>query len=136
MERLALLILCMVAAASLSLGFPAGSALVAGPLAAAEDGQSDPDLNGKAIFLAQKCNLCHSVKSAEIDAKTKSEKLKGPDLTGITLRREADWIAKYLLKEIQLEGSNHKKEFKGSEDELRALISWLAEQTQERTGEI
>ena len=102
----------------------------------AGDGDQQPGsgTSDKTIFLAQKCNVCHSVQSAGIEAKTKSEKMKGPDLTGITSRRETDWIAKYVRKEVQLDGRDHKKEFKGSKEELAALISWLEGQTPESTG--
>jgi hypothetical protein len=31
--------------------------------------------DGKEIFLAQKCDLCHTVSSAGIEAKTKSDKM-------------------------------------------------------------
>ncbi len=99
------------------------------------DQQSGSGTGGRTIFLAQKCNMCHSVQSAGIEATTKSKKMKGPDLTGITSRRETDWIAKYIRKEVQLDGRDHKKEFKGSEKELAAVISWLGEQTPESTGE-
>ena len=37
---------------------------------------------GKAAFVANKCNLCHAVSSAAVEATTKSEKMKGPDLKG------------------------------------------------------
>jgi mono/diheme cytochrome c family protein len=87
-------------------------------------------LDGKQIFLAQKCNLCHTVSSAGIEATTKSEKLKGPDLTvAMTEKmRDAEWINKFLRKKIELEGKKHAKEFKGSDEEIGALIAWLQKQ--------
>ena len=111
------------------------AASVTVPFAAMLSGKDIEDElpSGQQTFLDQKCNICHSVQSAGIEAKTKSEKMKGPDLAGITSRRETDWIAKYLLKEVQLDGRDHKKEFKGSKDELAALISWLEGQTPEST---
>ena len=45
--------------------------------------------DGKGVFEAQKCNLCHAVSSAGIEAKTKSEKLKGPDLVNLAKDFEA-----------------------------------------------
>ena len=87
---------------------------------------SGESLDGKEIFLAQKCNLCHSVSTAGIEATTKSEKLRGPDL--VDLDRDAEWLAGWLKKEIELNGQKHKKEFKGSEEELDALIAWLLKQ--------
>lgn len=82
-------------------------------------------------FVAQKCNMCHAVSTAGIEAKVKSEKMQGPDLAGISSRHEADWIAKFLRREVQLDGADHKKEFKGTDEELKALIAWLETQKSE-----
>jgi len=81
--------------------------------------------DGMAAFTAQKCNMCHSVPQAEIVAKVQSEKLKGPDLPAES--RESDWIAGFLKREVQLNGSDHKKEFKGTDEELQAISAWLIE---------
>ena len=51
--------------------------------------------------------------------------MKGPDLTEAVARLEFDDIAKYVRKQAQLEGKDHKKEFKGSDEELAAMIAWL-----------
>jgi mono/diheme cytochrome c family protein len=83
------------------------------------------DSPGKTAFLAQKCNLCHGVEAEGIEAKTSSEKLKGPDLTLVASRHDAEWIAKFVKREIQQNGADHKKEFKGSDEELQAIIDWL-----------
>jgi len=95
-------------------------ALLAGGVALAGD--------GKEVFLAQKCNMCHAVSSASIEAKTTSEKMLGPDLTGVAAGLETDWLVKYLRKEIEKDGAAHKKESKASDGELEALITWLKEQ--------
>lgn len=76
-------------------------------------------------FVDQKCNMCHSVSSAGIEAKVKSEAMKGPDLAGVTSRHESEWLGKFLRREVQLNGADHKKEFKGSDEDLKALITWL-----------
>ncbi len=94
---------------------------LAGPAAAEVEGQK--------VFEAQKCNMCHAVPSAGIEAKTTSEKMKGPDL--VDLKRDAKWIAGYLQKTEQIDGADHKKEFKGSDEELQALVDWLLEQKAE-----
>ena len=98
-----------------------GSAL-AGP---AEDA---PPADGKALFLAQKCNTCHAVSTAEIEATTKSEKMKGPDLVGLVAERGAEWTTKFLRKEIDLDGKKHGKEVKLSDEELARLVAWLEQQ--------
>jgi len=79
--------------------------------------------DGQAAFTAQKCDMCHSVPQADIVAKVKSEKMKGPDLPNEP--READWMASFLKREIQLNGADHKKEYKGSDEELQAITAWL-----------
>jgi mono/diheme cytochrome c family protein len=66
------------------------------------------------------------VAAAGIEAKAKSEKLKGPDLGGVTERHERPWIEQYVRKQIEFNGAAHKKEFKGTDEELAALIDWLA----------
>ncbi|HEX9734326.1 MAG TPA: cytochrome c [Thermoanaerobaculia bacterium] len=99
-----------------------GLAVAAAPLAAEES-------DGKAVFEAQKCNLCHAVPPAGIEATTKSDKLKGPDL--VNLDSEAEWLAQYLKKEVDKDGKSHTKPFKGSDEELTALVDWLLEQKSE-----
>jgi mono/diheme cytochrome c family protein len=85
-------------------------------------------LDGKAIFLAQKCNLCHDVSSAAITATTKSATLKGPDLTGKSSKRDARLLNDFLRKKAAIDGKKHKKEFSGSDEEIGALIAWLQQQ--------
>lgn len=84
--------------------------------------------DGKAVFEAQKCNTCHSVSSAGIQAKTTSEKMKGPDLTGVGERHPREWIVQYVRKEADKDGKKHATAFKGSDEELQALVDWLLEQ--------
>jgi cytochrome c2 len=84
--------------------------------------------DGKEIFLAQKCNTCHSISVAAIEATTKSEKMKGPDLTGVVAEKGADWALKFLHKEVELEGKKHGKELKLTPEETKVLLDWLAAQ--------
>ncbi len=84
---------------------------------------------GQQLFLDMKCNMCHAVPTVGIEAKTTSEKMKGPDL--VDLEAEKDWVVKYLKREAQKDGADHKKEFKGSDEELQALVDWLLEQKAE-----
>ena len=88
------------------------------PTAAAEDA-------GLAAFTGQKCNMCHSVPQAEIVSKVKSEKMKGPDLPSEV--REAEWIMGYISRQHQLNGKDHKKEFKGTDEELQVVAAWLVQ---------
>jgi mono/diheme cytochrome c family protein len=85
-------------------------------------------LDGKQIFLAQKCNLCHSVSSAGIERTVKSEKVAGPDLTNTAAKEDAATLSKFLKKEAEPNGKKHGKTFTGSEEEMAAVISWLQQQ--------
>lgn len=89
---------------------------------------SQGELDGQEIFMAGKCNLCHSVSSVGIESKTKSEKMMGPDLAGVGERHDAEFLAAYLKQEEELDGETHKKAFSGSDEEFAALIAWLMEQ--------
>jgi cytochrome c5 len=93
-------------------------------ISSAEEEKAGCD-DGKALFEANKCNMCHAVKAAGIEAKVKSEKMQGPDLGGVGSRHEADWIVQYVKKEAQKEDKDHKGTFKGSDDDLKAMITWL-----------
>jgi len=84
--------------------------------------------DGKQIFLAQKCNLCHSVSSAGIERTVKSEKMAGPDLTNLAAKQDAATLTKYLHKEVEINGKKHGKTFTGTAEELGAVVSWLQEQ--------
>jgi mono/diheme cytochrome c family protein len=81
-------------------------------------------LDGKTIFLAQKCNLCHAVSSAQIKA---TSKIKAPDLSTVSLKDAAE-VGKYLRKAAAINGKKHAKAFTGSDEEMGALISWLQKQ--------
>jgi len=79
---------------------------------------------GHEVFMAQKCNTCHGVEGAGIEAKMKG-KMAGPDLTKVAQERDAEWIASYLEKEADIDGKKHAKAFTGSDEELQALIDWF-----------
>jgi mono/diheme cytochrome c family protein len=102
--------------------------LLVGALAGASAARAD-DPPGQVAFLAQKCDMCHSVSTAGIEAKTKSEAMRGPDLVDLDV--EADWLTKFLKKEVEKDGKTHKKSFTGSDEELKALVDWLLEQKSE-----
>lgn len=96
------------------------AALYSGPAA----GQAK--LDGKAIFLAQKCNMCHGVSTAGIEATTKSEKMKGPDL--VNVKHDAKVLGDYLRKKADLNGKKHTKAFTGSDEEIGAMVAWIQAQ--------
>jgi len=97
------------------------AALYSGPAA----GQG-AKLDGKAIFLAQKCNMCHSVPTQGIERTMKSEKMAGPDL--VNIKEDAAFLGKFLRKQADLKGKKHGKAFTGSDEEIGALIAWIQAQ--------
>ena len=97
-------------------------AAVSGPILAADE---DP---GKAAFLANKCNMCHGVSSAGIEATTKSAKMKGPDLKGKVAEVGVDWARKFIKKEVDKNGKKHSKEYKGKAEDLDKILTWLESQ--------
>jgi len=82
---------------------------------------AEPD--GKAVFMAQKCNLCHSVETQGIDRTVKTSKAK--DLSNAGAEHKGDWIQKWLKKEEMIDGKKHQKTFTGSDAELAALVQWV-----------
>ena len=84
------------------------------------------DADAKTLFTdTHKCNMCHAVEAAGIEAKTTSEKMKGDDLSGFKTKKEFAEIAAYVRKEGELDGKSHKKPFKGTDEELQTIIDWL-----------
>lgn len=81
------------------------------------------EADGKTVFVAQKCNLCHSVETQGIDRTVKTSKAK--DLSSVGTERKGDWIQKWLKKEEMIDGKKHQKTFTGSDAELAALVQWL-----------
>ena len=79
---------------------------------------------GQTAFLENKCNVCHSVDSAEIAKK--SEKMKGPDLSNAGAEVEsAEWLKGFLLKKEELNEKAHKKTWKGTDEQLDAIVKWV-----------
>jgi cytochrome c2 len=80
--------------------------------------------DGKEIFLAQKCNMCHSIDSQEIVKK--SEKMKGAELSDVGSRvTDAAWLKGFLTQTEMKDGEKHKKKFKGTDEELDTLVTWI-----------
>lgn len=87
------------------------------PLSAEEVGDA------KDLFVSvHKCSVCHSVAAAGIERK--SEKIAGPDLGGFETD-DFDALARFLRKEEPRDDEEHKKTFKGTDEELHAILDWL-----------
>jgi len=109
---------------------------------------------GKKIFLDQKCNKCHEIKSLSIaklpkeaeageeaEAEEEADTLEAPDLKAVAtddqVQKAAGGASQYLKDYLQKkvdhtggEGANkkprkHKKLFKGADADLTALVNFL-----------
>ncbi len=78
-------------------------------------------IDGKKVFVDQKCNMCHTVSTVEITSKKKD----AVDLSKMSKEWLTDFWIKYLNKEEKLNDALHKTAFKGNYEELKALINWL-----------
>ena len=92
-----------------------------GPVAEAQGAK-----DGKQLFLDQKCNMCHGVSTAGIEATTKSEKMKGPDL--VNVKHDAKTLSGYLKKTTDLNGKKHTKAVTLGDADLKTLIDWILAQ--------
>lgn len=100
--------------------------LAALPTAAAAS-EPAPVPPGKIAFVDLKCSLCHSIESQGIERKSKSEKTKGPDLSTLGEAHDADWIGKFIRKEVaNAEGRKHEKDFKGKPEQQQQIVEFLA----------
>jgi len=79
------------------------------------------DLNGKQIFLNNKCNNCHTIVSLEIT----SSKDNAVDLSNAGSLSNEELLKSFLLKESKVNEKEHKIKFKGSNEELNTLVNWL-----------
>jgi cytochrome c2 len=95
--------------------------LHAPPAAAAGSG----DHPGKAVFVASKCNMCHSIDSLAIARTSKSETTKGPDLSNVGAERTAQWMSAWLRRQEKIDGKAHKKSWTGNDQDLTQLVAFL-----------
>jgi len=85
--------------------------------------------SGKNIFLDNKCNKCHSIESQGIKHTSEppdGAKYPPPDLSDVGNRHNAEWMQKWLHKEVEQHDKKHMKKFTGPDDELKTLTTWLA----------
>lgn len=113
----------------------------------AEEGSTVPDKKvpkevienpGKDVFLKFRCNQCHSVSILGIGKDADEEEdeddwddeeedeVEPPDLSGVAAKKhKIEFLIQYLKKKVSQNGRKHKKKFKGSEEETKALVAWL-----------
>lgn len=92
----------------------------------------------KKIFMDYGCVKCHSISAygitvveatedeEELGEEDEEGAIEPPDLSDVGTRLNKEFIAKYLRKKADKEGRKHKKRFKGSKDELKKLVEWMA----------
>jgi len=114
-------------------GIIVGALALSGSLAQAQM-NVDPNLakKGKAIFTSRGCNACHTV--------GKNGKMAGPDLAGVTERRNHDWLKRWLKNPTEMIGSDSIADamvveaknvkmpnMKLSDSDIDALINYFAD---------
>lgn len=108
----------------------AGAAIL---LAGFKAGDSD---KGKELFKEKKCASCHTIKVLGIGKQGEAEKddesegvkkVDPPDLTGLSDKKlTSDFLKGYLKKkEVNKENRKHPKKFKGSDEDMETMISFL-----------
>ncbi len=86
---------------------------------------------GQQVFLKYKCNSCHTIEAAKIvkveaeEEAASTTKRKPPDLSGVGKKHTADWMQKYVTKKEMIDGERHSKKFRGTEEELKTVTTWL-----------
>ena len=81
------------------------------------------DAPGKKVFIANKCNTCHSIESQAITMTLKSS--KAPDLSDVGSKHNADWMVKYISKEETKNDKKHMKAWTGTKEDLQTVAKWL-----------
>ncbi len=79
---------------------------------------------GQKLFMDKKCNTCHSIDSLKITKKLATS--KAPDLSNVGAEQNAEWIQKWLKKEVELHGKKHIPAWAGTPEEAKTLAEWLA----------
>ena len=83
-----------------------------------------------AIFTDHECQGCHSVQIAKIDldiGDLEPDEIDedAPDLSGVGLKHEIDWLKLYLKKKNKQNDEKHEKKFRGTDEEFEVLTNWL-----------
>jgi hypothetical protein len=83
---------------------------------------------GAELFTEAKCNMCHSVASADVVATVKSDSMKGPDLGGFKYEGDTAELLAFLGQTATPNDVKHKKKWAGTQADLDAILAWLGEQ--------
>ncbi|MCX7908997.1 MAG: hypothetical protein N2560_05710 [Ignavibacteria bacterium] len=79
----------------------------------------------KTKYLEAKCNQCHAHSDFGIESKNKSPNNKAPDFSKIKIEYDKSFLIKYLNKEEAINNKKHPVAYKGSEEDLELLMSFL-----------
>jgi mono/diheme cytochrome c family protein len=116
-----LAILALPALLAAALPSPAAAAPAAATTAGADTSA------GLKAFTDLKCQMCHSIDSKKVARTTKSEKMKGPDLSTVGSTHNAEWFTEFLRGEVGNDsGKKHEKAWKGTDDQLKQVSAYLA----------
>jgi cbb3-type cytochrome oxidase cytochrome c subunit len=120
---------------------------------------------GRKIFVESRCYTCHTIKAeaAQIkkekeafakakgvelkdeDSKEGNDEKKGGDLSDVGKNRDSEWLTEFVQKPKnyfkteadckKIAKKKYRKRFKGSEEELNTLVTYLASLKYEKHGE-
>jgi cytochrome c1 len=86
-------------------------------------------------FKKLKCNKCHSITALGIEATkdkdddedvAENDAKEPPDLSTASAERDAEWLAKWLKKDVKNEdGKKHKPKFKGTDEDLNKVVEFM-----------
>lgn len=77
----------------------------------------------KQIFEDAKCTTCHSIDSKGVETRKKTDKTV--DLSKLDEGHDAAFWISYLKKNENLNNKKHPVAFKGTDEDLAAMINWL-----------
>jgi len=86
--------------------------------------------DGKDLFVRKGCNKCHSLDIHKI-VRLKPGEDQGPDLSDVGTKHDTDWMTKWLKKKVKLknkdgEMAKHANTWKGSPNQLKAIVEFLS----------
>lgn len=87
--------------------------------------EADPALiaKGEKIFAEKKCVPCHAIKGK---GGIVGPGARGPDLSTVGAQRDVQWLKTFLKDPKAANPKSKMMAFKGSEEELEALVAYLA----------
>jgi cytochrome c2 len=88
-----------------------------GATAEASGSTAGDPVNGQKVYAAQKCNMCHKIGTVGGPL--------GPALTAVGTKRDAAWLAKYLVNPKAENPKNKMPAVKVKGQELDDLVAYL-----------